>query len=145
MHERFKVEASINNNRKTLWIIRDVSRTQRNIWDGVFCKNSWLHLTVDYLCKHFILGVSQGYEYSSDEAKQNSGGLSLIPQRDSSTISANFFNLILTLPCRETLITNSIHACLWFQIDSAMHLNTYVINQPLFTCSNSSQQWQTNF
>ena len=28
--------------------------------------------------KHFILGVSQGYEYTSDTAKQNPGELSLI-------------------------------------------------------------------
>ena len=26
--------------------------------------------------KHFILGVSQGYEYASDKTKQNSGALS---------------------------------------------------------------------
>ena len=31
--------------------------------------------------KHFILGVSQGYEYASDKAKQNPGMLSLIPQK----------------------------------------------------------------
>ena len=31
--------------------------------------------------KHFILGVSQGYEYASDKAKQNPGALSLIPQK----------------------------------------------------------------
>ena len=30
--------------------------------------------------KHFILGVSQGYEYASDKAKQNPGAMSLIPQ-----------------------------------------------------------------
>ena len=31
--------------------------------------------------KHFILGVSQRYEYASDKAKQNPGALSLIPQK----------------------------------------------------------------
>ena len=31
--------------------------------------------------KHFILGVSQGHEYTSDKAKQNPGPLSLIPQK----------------------------------------------------------------
>ena len=30
--------------------------------------------------KHFTLGVSQGYEYVSDKAKQNAGAMSLIPQ-----------------------------------------------------------------
>ena len=42
--------------------------------------------------KHFISGVSQGYEYVSDEAKQNPGALSLIPQTSSTAISANFFH-----------------------------------------------------
>ena len=41
---------------------------------------------------HSILGVSQGYEYVSDNAKQNSGALSLIPQKIMTTISANFFH-----------------------------------------------------
>ena len=41
--------------------------------------------------KHFILGVSRGHEYASDEAKQNPGALSLIPQKISTGISANFF------------------------------------------------------
>ena len=42
--------------------------------------------------KHFILGVSQGYEYASDKAKQNPGALSLIPQKIRTAISANFFH-----------------------------------------------------
>ena len=61
--------------------------------------------------KQFILGISQGYEYASYEAKQNPGALSLIPQKTSTIISSTFkFNFIFTLPCGETLlITNSIH------------------------------------
>ena len=42
--------------------------------------------------KHFILGVSQGYEYVSDKAKQNTGASSLIPQKIRTAISANFFH-----------------------------------------------------
>ena len=51
--------------------------------------------------KHFILDVSQGYEYASDKAKQNPGALSLIPQKirlQSLQISSTFkFNFIFTL------------------------------------------------
>ena len=42
--------------------------------------------------KHFILGVSQRYEYVSDEAKQNPGALSLIPQKIRTAISENFLH-----------------------------------------------------
>ena len=49
------------------------------------------------------------------------------------------FNFVFTLlPYCETLIKNSKHA-FFVQIDSLLQLNTYNINQPLFTCSNSSQ------
>ena len=41
--------------------------------------------------KHFILGVSQSYEYVSDKTKQNSCALSFISQKIKSAISANFF------------------------------------------------------
>ena len=41
--------------------------------------------------KHFILVVSQGYEYASDKAKQTLGALSLIPQK-LGLQSANFFH-----------------------------------------------------
>ena len=47
--------------------------------------------------KHFILFVSQGYEYASDRTKQNPGILSFISQKISTAISANLFlNLILS-------------------------------------------------
>ena len=42
--------------------------------------------------KHFILGVSQGYVYASDKAKQNPGTLSRTPQKIRTVISANFFH-----------------------------------------------------
>ena len=49
------------------------------------------------------------------------------------------FNFVFTLlPCCEALIKNSKHA-FFVQIDSLLQLNTYNINQPLFTCSNSLQ------
>ena len=38
--------------------------------------------------KQFILGVSQGYEYLSDKAKQDPGALSLIRQKIRTEISA---------------------------------------------------------
>ena len=41
--------------------------------------------------KHFILGVSQGYEYASDKTKQNPGELSFISQKIRTSISLNFF------------------------------------------------------
>ena len=42
--------------------------------------------------KHFILGVSQGYDYVADMAKQIPGALSHIPQKISTAIFANFFH-----------------------------------------------------
>ena len=35
---------------------------------------------ITIFAKHFILRVSQGHEYASDNAKQNPGALPLIPQ-----------------------------------------------------------------
>ena len=40
--------------------------------------------------KHFILGVSQGYEYTSDKAKAIHCALLLIPPQIKTAISANF-------------------------------------------------------
>ena len=40
--------------------------------------------------KHFLLGVSQDYEYASDKTKQNPSALSLISQKIRTAISANF-------------------------------------------------------
>ena len=67
--------------------------------------------------KQVMLGVSHGYEYASDKAKQIPGALSPIPQKIRTAplqISSTFkFNFIFTLPWGETLlITNSIHVSL---------------------------------
>ena len=40
--------------------------------------NSWLYLPFTIFAKHFILGVSQGYEYAFDKTNQNPGVLLLI-------------------------------------------------------------------
>ena len=91
--------------------------------------------------EHFILFVSQGYEYVSDKTKQNPGVLSFTSEKIRTEISANLFlNSILSshyyLAVRHQ--SQIQYMCLSFQIDSPLLLNTY-INQPLFTCSNSSQ------
>ena len=44
------------------------------------------------LAKQFKLGVSQGFEYASDKAKQNPGALSFIPPKIRTVFSANFFH-----------------------------------------------------
>ena len=41
--------------------------------------------------KHFILGLSQGYNYASDKTNQNPGALSLISTKNRTEISANSF------------------------------------------------------
>ena len=41
--------------------------------------------------KHFILGLSQGYNYASDKTKPNPGALSLISTKNRTEISANSF------------------------------------------------------
>ena len=59
-------------------------------------RRSFLQKIVDCIqpltifAKHFILGVSQGYEYVSDKTKQNPDALSLISQKIWTAISANF-------------------------------------------------------
>ena len=40
----------------------------------------------------YLYGVSQGYEYACDKAKQNPGVLSFIPQKIRATIPTNFFH-----------------------------------------------------
>ena len=41
--------------------------------------------------KHFILFISQGYEYASDKTKQNLGVVSFILQKIGIAISVNYF------------------------------------------------------
>ena len=49
------------------------------------------------VAKHFILFVSQGYQYSSDKTKQNPGVLSFNSPKIKTALSANLFlNLILS-------------------------------------------------
>ena len=65
--------------------------------------------------KHFILCLSQGYKYVSDEAKENSGVLTFIRNKklgmQSLQISSTFkFSIIFTLTSGNTLlITISIN------------------------------------
>ena len=42
--------------------------------------------------KHFILGVSEGYEHDSNKAKENPGRLSRFPQKIRTAIFANFLH-----------------------------------------------------
>ena len=49
---------------------------------------------VDRIQKHFILGVWQGYEYASDQAKQNPGALSPIPQKTFDCNLCKFLQLL---------------------------------------------------
>ena len=88
-----------------------------------------------------MLFVSQGYEYASDKTKQNPGVLSFISQKMRTAVSANLcLNAILSSPYYLAVRQSQIqYMCLSFQIDLPLQLNTYNINQPLFTCSNSSQ------
>ena len=47
--------------------------------------------------EHFILFLSQGYEYAFDKTKQNPGVLSFISQKIRTAVSANIFlNSILS-------------------------------------------------
>ena len=49
--------------------------------------------------KHFILGVSHGYEYTSDRIKQNFGALSLISRQINHKLNTLFFDFKLIHPC----------------------------------------------
>ena len=60
------------------------------------CKMEFFAKIVDWIqplsifAKHFMLGVSQGYEYASDKAK-NPGALSFILQKIWTIMSASLF------------------------------------------------------
>ena len=92
--------------------------------------------------KHFILFVSQSYEYALIKLNKILVCCYLFHKKIRAAISANLFlNSILFshyyLAVRhQSKIQNM---CLSFQIDSPLQLNTYNINHPLFTCSNSLQ------
>ena len=77
------MEALINNNRKSLWIIR-------------WCiQNPVKHLRWNFLIsnsEHFILDVSKSYKYASNKTKQNHDALSFILQKSRTAICANLFS-----------------------------------------------------
>ena len=52
-------------------IIKDVFRTQWNIKDEAFCKNSCLHLTVDHFCKTLHITYITGLWTCLDKTKQD--------------------------------------------------------------------------
>ena len=73
------MEFSINKNRKSLCIIRDIFRTQwkqKGFANIVVCTQL---LTI--FAKHFISRVSLGDEYDPDKTKSNLGALSLVSQK----------------------------------------------------------------
>ena len=82
----------INCNKKGVWISETYSELSE-ISKMEFSTNiiDCIH-PFTIFAKHFILGVSQGYEYVSDNAKQNPDALSLIPQKIRTAISVNFFH-----------------------------------------------------
>ena len=83
------MEASINKNRKSLWIIRRcIQNPVKHLRWGFLISNS----------EHFILDVSKSYKYASNKTKQNHDALSFILQKSRTAISANLFlNSILSL------------------------------------------------
>ena len=91
-------------------IIGDVFRTQWNIKDEAFCKNSCLYLTVDYFCKTLHIICFTGLWICLDKTKQDCNLCKFM-------FKLYFFFTLL--PCRETLITNSKHVFLisnWFPL-----------------------------
>ena len=75
--------------------------------------------------KDLILGVSQGYEYASgkQKGKQNPSALSLIPQKISTAISANYFHIIF--------FSNSILCSHYFVVRHHKFTNSITINHKL--------------
>ena len=81
-------------------IIGDVFRTQWNISDGAFGKNSWLYLTVEYFCKTLYIICFTGLWICLGKTKQNPGVLSFISEKIRIGISANLFlNSVLSSHC----------------------------------------------
>ena len=92
---RFKVEASINNNRKNLWIIR------KRFENPVEHLRWSFHILYS---EQFISGISQGCEYASNKTRQNPSALPFISQKIRTAISIFKFNFIFTLlTCSEAL------------------------------------------
>ena len=86
--------------------MRDILRTQSNM--ELFEKKVDFIQSLTIFAKTSVLGVSQGYEYASDNTKQKPGALPFISQKIRTAVSTDF--IFTLLPCNETLlITNLIH------------------------------------
>ena len=83
-------------------IIGDVFRTQWNIYDEAFCKNSCLYLTSDYFCKTLHVTCFTGLWVCLSLIKLNRTAIS-------ANLFFKFYFIFTLLPCRETLITNWKH------------------------------------
>ena len=115
---------SARNNRKnrdvSRTIIGDVFRTQWDILDEVFCKNSCLYLTVDYFCKTLHIICFKGLWICLDKTRQSCNLLKFIFEL--------FFLHIITLPwgINHKLITRVfhfklIHPCSWIHLILVSH------------------------
>ena len=105
---------SRRNNRKNRdvyrTIIGDVFRTQWNILDKAFCKNSCLYLTVDFFYKTLHITCLTGLWICLDKTKQDCNLCKFI---------FKLYFIFTLLPCRETLITNWKHMSFisnWFTL-----------------------------
>ena len=78
---KFKGAASINNNNNRKKSLNNQRRIENPVkyLRSRFLQKQWQPLTI--FAKHFILGVSQGYEYASDKTKQMPGALSFISHK----------------------------------------------------------------
>ena len=79
----FKVEEIIEETETySETIIGDVFRTQWNIYEEAFCKNSLRYLTTDYFCKTLYIICFAGVWICLDKTKQNPGVLPFITQKN---------------------------------------------------------------
>ena len=91
-------------------IIGDVFRTQWNIKDEAFCKNSCLYLTVDYFCKTLHITCFTGLWICLDKTKQDCNICKFI---------FKLYFIFTLLLWSETLILNSKHVSFisnWFTL-----------------------------
>ena len=95
---------------------------------------SFLQKIVDFtqpltiFAKHFILPVSQGYEYASDKTKQNPGALSIISQEIRTVIFATF-----TAQKIKFFINDFFSKC--DQIRKKLEMNRKIPNGKLHFCA----------
>ena len=95
--------------------MRDILRTQSNM--ELFEKKVDFIQSLTIFAKTSVLGVSQGYEYASDNTKQKPGALPFISQKIRTAVPVqthhNNFKLILSKvfdECEE--IQSKIHSCI---------------------------------